>query len=353
MVAERGIEALARREHQAGGEAADGVAAGEQRHAAALLQLQDAQHVVVERVLVDLEQLVARIGFQDGEQRLAVVAVDVEAGAPQDAVDAAAQQRHVAHRGVIGGRGEQADQAALAGDAAVGVVGLDDHAVHRPAAMDQRGAVGLDDQDVARPAGEARHRLAAAEAGLEQPHLVAAQDAERRARHDLVAQAAGLRRVLDVAIAAMAEEGEMVGLQPAQEIVVLGEARRAAGGEIGDGVEAGAAHRPPVLDRQPHLGQHAGERGGKLVEQRGIGLAVDLDVHHRFGLGALAGFDGEAQKVAVEVAPHRQHRMRQQMDVDLAAIELVGDRIDQERHVVVDDLHDGVAALEAVVGGRC
>src|SRR4029453_3241424 len=30
--------------------------------------------------------------------------------------------------------------------------------------------------------------------------------------------------------------------------------------------------------------------------------------------------------------------MGQQVDVDLAAIELVGDRIDQERHVVVDDL---------------
>ena len=163
MVAERGVEALARREHQAGGEAADGVAAGEQRHAPPLLQLQDAQHVVVERVLVDLEQLVARIGFEDGEQRLAVVAVHVEARAPQDGVDAAAQQRHVVHRGVIGGRREQADQAALAGDAAVGVVGLDDHAVHRPAAMDQRGAVGLDDQDVAGAAGEARHRLAAAQ----------------------------------------------------------------------------------------------------------------------------------------------------------------------------------------------
>ena len=86
----------------------------------------------------------------------------------------------------------------------------------------------------------------------------------------------------------------MVGFQPAQEVVVLGEVGRAAGAEIGDGVEAGAAHRPPVLDRQPHLGQHARQRGGKLVEQRGIGLTVDLDVHHRFGLGALARFDGKA-----------------------------------------------------------
>ena len=39
------------------------------------------------------------------------------------------------------------------------------------------------------------------------------------------------------------------------------------------------------------------------------------------------------------------------MDGELAAVQLVGDRIDQERHVVVDDLHDRMAALEAVLGG--
>ena len=44
------VEALARREHQAGREPADRVAAREQRHAAALLELQDAERMVVERV---------------------------------------------------------------------------------------------------------------------------------------------------------------------------------------------------------------------------------------------------------------------------------------------------------------
>ena len=181
-------------------------------------------------------------------------------------VDPPAQQRHVLHQGVIGGGGEQADQAPLAGHPAVGVVGLHDHAVHRPDAVDQRRAVGLDDQDVLRPAREAGHRLAAAQPRLEQPHVIAAQDAQRGARDQLVAQAAGLRRIVDIAVAAMAEEGEMVGFQPAQEIVVLGQVGRTAGRQVGDGVEAGAPHRPPVLDRQPHLGQHAGERGGELVE---------------------------------------------------------------------------------------
>ena len=136
-VGERRIEALARGEHQAGREAADRVAPREQRHPPPLLQLQDAQHMVVERVLLDLEQLVARIGFEDRQQRLAVVAVRVEAGAAQDAVDPSAQQRHVLHQRVVSGGREQADQPPLAGHPAIGVVGLHDHAIHRPDAMDQ------------------------------------------------------------------------------------------------------------------------------------------------------------------------------------------------------------------------
>ena len=49
-LAQRRVEALARREHQAAREAADGIAAHEQRHPAPLLELQDAERMVVERV---------------------------------------------------------------------------------------------------------------------------------------------------------------------------------------------------------------------------------------------------------------------------------------------------------------
>ena len=94
-VAQRRIEALARGEHQAGGKAADRVAAGEQRHPPPLLQLQDAERMVIERVLVDLEQLVARIGIEDGEQRLPVMTVGVEARA--------AQGDHIVQRGAGAG----------------------------------------------------------------------------------------------------------------------------------------------------------------------------------------------------------------------------------------------------------
>jgi hypothetical protein len=154
----------------------------------------------------------------------------------------------------------------------------------------------------------------------------------------------------------MAEEGEVIGLEPMKKVLVFGELGRAAGHQVVESVVAGLAQRPPVLDRHPYLGQDASERGGKVVEQGAVApvcpLPVDLQIHHRFRPGPLAGFVRHLDQVAIEVAPHRQHRMGQQVHAELPAIELVGDRIDQERHVVVDDLDDGVAALEAVVGER-
>ena len=116
---QRRIEALARREHQAAREAADRIAAHEQRHPVALLQLQDAERMVVERVGVDLEQLVARIGVEDRRAAPCRHGCWDQPGAHQHRFDPAAQQRHLERRRVIGGRGEEAGEAPLAGDSAV------------------------------------------------------------------------------------------------------------------------------------------------------------------------------------------------------------------------------------------
>jgi hypothetical protein len=61
--------------------------------------------------------------------------------------------------------------------------------------------------------------------------LVAPQDAQRRSRHQYVAQSSGEARILDIAIAPMAEEGEVVVRGPAEEILRL---------RADDVVEAGA-----------------------------------------------------------------------------------------------------------------
>src|SRR6267154_1939388 len=63
----------------------------EQGDALAFLQVQDADRDVVQLVLADLEQLVAREGVEDVQERLAVMAVRRQAGARDRALHLEAQ----------------------------------------------------------------------------------------------------------------------------------------------------------------------------------------------------------------------------------------------------------------------
>ena len=87
---DRGVVAVARDVDEAGHEAAVVVAAQEQPGPPALLQVHHGRRRLVEVVDADLEQLVARVGLQDGQQVLAGVAGRREAGARQDVGDLAA-----------------------------------------------------------------------------------------------------------------------------------------------------------------------------------------------------------------------------------------------------------------------
>jgi hypothetical protein len=66
-------------------------------------------------------------------------------------------------------------------------------------------------------------------------------------------------------------------------------------------------------------------------------------VHQRFGR-ALA----HADQLAGLVAAHADDRMAQHMHADAGVGQRHGHRIDQERHVVVDDLHQGVGGVGRV-----
>ena len=70
---------------------------------------------------------------------------------------------------------------------------------------------------------------------------------------------------------------------------------------------------------------------------------------HRCGGGAARVGDLEA--LAGRVARDRHDRMQQQMDLAVAAIHLRGDGVDEEWHVVVHDLDDGVLEVPAVLVG--
>ena len=65
--------------------------------------------------------------------------------------------------------------------------------------------------------------------------------------------------------------------------------------------------------------------------------AVELDVHHRFAAALVAAQRLDRQQLAVLVALDAHDRVEQAVDGQLACGDRVGDRIDQERHVVVDD----------------
>src|SRR6185437_9744677 len=104
VLAQRRAVMLTRHIDEARDEALERVAARKERDALAILQAEDAERDVVELILGNLEQLVARIGLEDMRQRLAVMAVRIEAAAPQHAGDFEAQERYRAGRAAVSER---------------------------------------------------------------------------------------------------------------------------------------------------------------------------------------------------------------------------------------------------------
>ena len=351
------VVAVARHEDQAGGEAVERVPAHEQRQPLPLLQVQDAERGVVQLLDSGLEQLVARVGLQDVEQRLAVVAPRVEAGALDHRGDLAADEGDVARAAVVGGGGEQPDDQPLADDPPLGVEALQQHHVHVHRPVHGGTRVGLGDHQRAGRAQELAHvgrqRVVVAQP-LEDGDLVVAQDAQRAARQQVQRRLAAVRRRLE-AVLAVAEVGEVVVVHPAQERLGL---RHLVGGQRG-AHRAGlvqrlvhlGAHRAPVRHRGADLVQHALQPGAHALQRRGVGAGVDLDVHVRLGRRLdrrrLRLVQVEQPAGLVPLRPH--HRVDDEVDGEPLAVQLRGDRVDQERHVVVDDLHHRARRLPAVL----
>ncbi len=251
LLARRRVVALARHEHHDGHEPVEAVAPRQHAHARALVEMHDGEHELVERVLVDLEQLVARIVLQHGGERLARMAVGIEARAAHQVVDLAPQIRDRAGRARVGRGGEQADDAEFADQPAVIVEALHADVVHVHATVHARTHVRLGDNERLRllqefhDLGRDRDQFVAA---AQYPHLGGAQDAESGLEDRLVIL------VLVVAsqrVFAHAEEGEIVGDQPFEELGRLGDfldgQRRRIVLDLGDHLADARHHRPPVL----------------------------------------------------------------------------------------------------------
>ena len=352
--AQVGVEAVARHINQAGDEALVGVAPGEQAGAPVLLQMQDREAHLEQLVARNLEQLVAREALENVEQRFAVVTARREAGALDGAADPAAQQRNVHGRAVVGGRGEQADKAALALDPARLVEGLDADDVHMDQAMDARGRVRLvDHQDAGRVHEAAyfgRQGAVGGPAG-DRVHPVEAQQAEAAVLDHPVADLAGL---LGQRVFAKAQKREVIVEQPVEKgdhllDLVFRQVRRVLGEPLG-GLAQLRRHRLPGVDYRADVVEHMLQRARQFVEISARRVLVDLDMDQGFAPRALGRAVGRRDpgQALVAVACHAEHRVDDQMNHQVVAVELGAHGIDQERHVVVDHLDDGVVRLPAV-----
>ncbi len=178
---------------------------------------------------------------------------------------------------------------------------------------------------------------------------VGAQDAEAGAGHG------GERVVLAQLVLAVAEEGEVVVGQPAQQLAgLLGLGRGQVGGKglalhpVGDPGRR-VPHLLPVLDGLADVGQYAQQVGGDLLQVGAVGLPVDLDVDPGLEVRVVRELTAgrgrqDLDQLAGEVAADDELRVDDDVDAAPAPGQLIGHRVDEEGHVVGDDLHDRVTA---------
>jgi hypothetical protein len=153
------------------------------------------------------------------------------------------------------------------------------------------------------------------------------------------------------AIFAITQEGEMVVGEPFEErgrLERLGTRdSRDAAGHVRCELARVSQHGRPVLDRRAHVGEGRLDPRPNVLEVRGVGRAAHLDM--------LPGLDESRPGARVDVldpsgpvADDAEHRMRHRMDGPTGIVQDDCERIDQERHVIGDDLDDRVRGLPAL-----
>ncbi len=348
------VVTLARNVDQDRDVAIEAVATRQYAHARPLVELQHRQREIIERVLVELEQLVARVVLQHVDQRLAGMPVRIEAGAGQHRVDLAAQVGDGPRRARIGGGGEKADDAELAHELAGAIETFHAHIVHVDAPMHARAHRRLGDDEQRRLFQQRAHlrreneRLIPA---LDHVHLARAQDAQPALEYRFEHFLAGGEVVV-----ADTQEGEIVVDQPFQERDGLGNLGRRQwrriGLELGDLGGHARHHRPPVLDADADVGQHPfdglDDLGASRLLLDALGMNVDDALAQRAGNAGFRALEG--REPSGLVALDNKDRVHYEADIDAALGERRQHRIDQERHVVVDDLEHGIAALAFMTG---
>ena len=144
----------------------------------------------------------------------------------------------------------------------------------------------------------------------------------------------------------VAEEGEVVVRQPAQQVAVLGLVATGRPAEIIGQPAGHRSHPRLILHGHPHVIQHVAQVGRELIGRDPVLGRPELDVDP--GLGQLvargwvvvpADTDDPAQR-AGHVPAHPQQRVHELLDLGLVPVQFGRDRVDQVGHVVDDDVHD-------------
>ena len=144
---------------------------------------------------------------------------------------------------------------------------------------------------------------------------------------------------------AIPHEREVIVRKPVEERFGLGNdliaERRRVALQLGADLAHLLQHRLPVGDHDAHVAEHAQDARTKLTALHRVDDAVDLDMHQRFTRPALRRRAAdELQPLPLRVAAHSDDRMRDEMQRQPVSLHLHLQRVDEERHVVVDDLHD-------------
>ena len=329
-----GVVAIAGDEDEQRHEPVEAIDAREHPHARSGLEIQYPFRPFLQLVRTDLEQLVAREGIENIEQRLAVMAGRRIPGPLDHPRHLVAQNRDLDGWADVGRGGEEADEADLASRRAVAVVSLDAEVIHVGAPVHAAAHVGLGDDERGRRKEEPPHlrrhgnELCAAPQHL---HRGVAQHAEplTGARH----QIAGVR-VARQLVFARAEEGEIAVL-PATSGRRWTSDKRSAGTpgrplfELGDRRAKGFHHRRPVRDRHPHLVENARD-GIDEVAARGVAerLGVDGDVAFLLPVSpARVAWPDDLLQAPRLVALRLEDRMEEKAHVEATRLQLAQHRV--------------------------
>ena len=109
------------------------------------------------------------------------------------------------------------------------------------------------------------------------------------------------------------------------------------------------AHLAPVLNPGANVGEDFLDSGANRFQGFGRRLGVDFEMHEGLDGGAGVAL-GHLDSSAGAVAAHADGWVDDEVGGEFVALDLGAHRIDQKRHIVVDDIDDRVRRRPAVLG---